>query len=459
MSKKNKNETKSFKSTMLSYFKSKIKDKSSIDVVPAKRKEIPNIIKMPPVVAHDSQEVAPKKAIVSNIRSPQRKKDNKYQNILEGLNNLREKVSGLVIPAKTTTHNHFTKNLYPSTKIKENIKHLHGRTEHKNTRTLKVVPKLIHITRPQTSSPHIDITRPQTSSPHTESSDHSRDTTQKQDKTVNNNNVTKVFSTNTLSDPVHNTIQKTKYETKIHPLIKSQTVIENNSNSEKTELVRPVISRNDKKETVPQNNTKIFNNTKKSLVHSILKNNKIIKTFSPSKATNDAKIPTEKSLPTLTNISNSVINEVKNVMQSGRKIRIPALAAGGLVSKPTVAQIGDSISPSGQPDPEIVTPMSKVPEMLAKTKTLEKSNTIINKTPTNKSIGSAAKQTMNENANLKLNKEDDKGGGDKPPVTVVNNSSTKTEAKPAPTPQTKPSKSSPAISSYAHLPRWRRGIG
>jgi hypothetical protein len=213
----------------------------------------------------------------------------------------------------------------------------------------------------------------------------------------------------------------------------------------------------------------VYNNTKDTVLNKIIRNNVFTKSFDTNIPTKNYNLTENKNhtstnnLPVtkLTNISNSAINEIKNSIESGKKIKIPSLAVGGVANVPTIAQIGDAVRPDGKRDPEIVAPMSKVPEILAKTKTLEQSQNIIDKNSKKSSLNNLATQTISENNNLKMDKEENKFKDTKEiPPTIINSPTiNQRSGGRSSSPQYFTPKTAAALSSYTHLPKWRRRMG
>jgi hypothetical protein len=465
--KTNSNKKPSFKDVMVSYFNHKNKQGTpELNIVPPKKKEVPNITKIiSPFQDNIQDQKTP--STIETLPNSSSKKDKDYLSVMNGLDNLKKGVEGLK-KSNLITNNYITNNFRTNKNIRNNktthnTPNINEKMNGAEERSKKIVYNTIRI--------------PFLSKNNNIPQNITNDNIKKVNiqpiikQTISNPPPLKSDSTNTKEN-IESSIVKPPSVITIPDVTKISPAptIQKHTNPE------PTIQKHINPEPTIQKHTKtnitsmkeVYNNTKDVLLNRIIKNNKFTKSFATSVPTknynsieNRNHTSTNSSPVTrLTNISNSVLNEVKNIIESGKKIKIPSLAIGGVAETPTIAQIGDAVDPSGRPDPEIVTPMSKVPEMLAKTKTMEKSQTIIDKNSKTSSLNNVAKQTMSENNSLKLNKEE--SPSKETPPTIINsptiNQGGGNNSAP-PVPQNITPKSSSSFSSYAHLPRWRRGMG
>ena len=141
------------------------------------------------------------------------------------------------------------------------------------------------------------------------------------------------------------------------------------------------------------------------------------------------------------NMNNVVGKEKYNLLN------VPSLAEGGVVDKPTLAMIGEG----GRS--EEVRPLDRSNKSIDIQKT---------QTPTASSV---AANSMNTNAALKMeqNNQGNAGGGANAPAVNVMNSQTTNPGKMTPPDSASfshsPSKSLMAIQTQTHFPRWRRTMG
>jgi len=464
---KNKNKNITFKNRMMSNFNHKKGNVKSPDltIMPPKKKKVPNLLNIisDPIL----QEPTPKTNNKTTDQTYNKKDGGRYLNTLHStLNHLKEKINGIITAGPNTTINkYYSTNKAYSTKNK----HIHIQRNN-NTKEVQILPKIIKI--------------PQKTLINTHTTENEKiNTVEKQAKNiVNNYNSTFLpqHQTKQLPTPMtEKTVpQKTNVELssdKRNKNIPQKTNVKLSSdriNNQSSKSSNPHTQQKTKTPVYQKitNIKEIYNTTKSAIINSILKNNKLVKTFASTKIppkttlttnnTNDNYQTYNPIVNKIANISNRTINEMKNIVHVGKKIKIPSLAKGGIASRPTIAQIGDALSPSGQPDPEIITPISKVPELLAKTKTLEQSSNIINKTANNKSIGSIAKERLQENTNLKAEQEKQNEDRPKGDVNIQSNQMIHTEGKnQLPKIETVRPKAIAALGVETHLPRWRRGIG
>ena len=476
--KTNSNKKPSFKDVMVSYFNHKNKQGTpELNIVPPKKKEVANITK---IISPFQDNIQDQKTpnTVEALPNSSSKKDKDYLSVMNGLDNLKKGVEGLK-KSNLITNNYVTNNFRPNKNINNNktthiTPNINEKMNDTEERSRKVVYNTIRIpflsknnNIPQNiTNDKIKKVNIQPIIKQTINNPHKSDLTNTKENMESS--IVKPPSVITIPDVAKKSPNSEEFNTKISPV----PTIQNHINP------TPTIQKHIKTNITSMK--EVYNNTKNVLLNKIIKSNKFTKSFAtsvPTKnynsienrnntSTNHTSInrnhtSTNSSPVTkLTNISNSALNEVKNIIESGKKIKIPSLAIGGVAETPTIAQIGDAVDPSGRPDPEIVTPMSKVPEMLAKTKTMEKSQTIIDKNSKTSSLNNVAKQTMSENNSLKLNKEESPSKETTPTIInspTINQGGGNNSAPPVP--QNITPKSSSSFSSYAHLPRWRRGMG
>ena len=452
----------SFKDVMVSYFNHKNKQGTpELNIVPPKKKEVPNIMKIiSPFQDNIQNQKTPN--TVETLPSSSSKKNKDYLSVMNGLDNLKKGVEGLK-KSNLITNNYITNNFRTNKNINKNISN--NKTTHN---TPNINEKINGAEERSKKVVYNTIRIPFLSKNNSIPQNITNDKIKKVNiqpiikQTISNPSPLKSDLTNTKENMESSVVKPPSVitipdVTKISPA----PTIQNHINP------APTIQKHTKTNITSMK--EVYNNTKDVLLNKIIKNNKFTKSFATSVPTknynsieNRNHTSTNSSPVTrLTNISNSVLNEVKNIIESGKKIKIPSFAIGGVADTPTIAQIGDAVDPSGRPDPEIVTPMSKVPEMLAKTKTMEQSQNIIDKSSKTASLNNVAKQTMSENNNLKLNKEESPNNKETPPTIInsptVNQGGGNNSAPPVP--QNITPKSSSSFSSYAHLPKWRRGMG
>ena len=255
------------------------------------------------------------------------------------------------------------------------------------------------------------------------------------EETTNENNV--------ITKDITNKIEKISKEItpKVIKLNKRKNDYKTTHASKKIPRVIELTKMNEKTQNVFKNlsnkmYTVVPSKTSSKILSSLIKyesNNTMQRNFDKSETFNS-----------MMNIRNLIGKEKYNVMQ------VPALQEGGIVSKPTLAMVGEG----GRP--EEIRPINKnnpTPNQLE----IQKSQ--------NPSATSVGVDSMNKNAALKVEKENDptSGGSDAGNQNMIVNSPT-IPAQDAPA-RTNPSfehgatKSSKALSTQTHYPRWRRTMG
>ena len=478
------------------------------DIIPNKIKGLPNLITPHRPEEEPAQE---KKRKTSLVKTQPKNKINQLNNVMSVIEDMKRKINGIRNIPNKTQDNYITRNIHLNTTKKYTLPQ---RTENTQNTITKIVPKFIKIpektlvTHNNTINSDHKTTDKVVHSINTVTAQErvantinklfttKNNTTNKNTQLRNNKNVTEksqnIYQTNVnlknekakfvpqkenkeqtnIPNTVNNTIIKPqKDKVTNNTIIKPQKdKVTNNTiiKPQKDKVVVP--NRKDKNETtLHEPNTtknsirKIFNNkniiTKNKMSIPMVVREKPSSMISNLHTTNILNRPNHRN--EAFHKSSTVINKLKNIMKDG-KIQIPALYAGGVVNSPILAKVGDATLPGGKSDPEMVTPISKVPEILAKAKTLEKTKNIIGKTTT-KNVPEIANRKLTENTEMKLNKEnssDDKSGSGNPPVIIAptNNTSVRGGAG-KPSIQNSPLKVSGAFRNYAFLPRWRRGIG
>jgi len=149
-------------------------------------------------------------------------------------------------------------------------------------------------------------------------------------------------------------------------------------------------------------------------------------------------------------IGTTLISNIEKIVPKNEIIEIPTFAEGGVVTKPTIAQIGDA--PGGD-QTEVVMSPRKIPEVLAKANVIEKTNKL--------TISEQAKKSMGENSELKINQQQanpSTNQASQPALInapkIINSSGNNSGGV-----QTQPSKSGAYLNSSSRLPRWRTQIG
>ena len=145
---------------------------------------------------------------------------------------------------------------------------------------------------------------------------------------------------------------------------------------------------------------------------------------------------------------------------------IPSLAEGGFVESPTIAQVGDAKTPGGKTEGEMVIAPSKLPEILAETNVIEKTqNRTIEKigeiksSPT-RGLTDMANDSLTTNADARTNQEmsmSSASASSSAPV-VINQAAQQTQSAPATT-SVGGQKVGMSDLSNISLPRWRSRLG
>ena len=172
-------------------------------------------------------------------------------------------------------------------------------------------------------------------------------------------------------------------------------------------------------------------------------NSSNINSSTNTSSTMQRNIDKNETFNNMMNVRNLIGKEKYNIMQ------VPALQDGGIVSKPTLAMVGEG----GRP--EEIRPIDR--NSSSQPLDIQKSQ--------NPSATSVGVDSMNKNAALKVEKENDptSGGSDTGNQNMIVNAPT-IPAQDAPA-RTNPSfehgstKSSKALSTQTHYPRWRRTMG
>ena len=198
---------------------------------------------------------------------------------------------------------------------------------------------------------------------------------------------------------------------------------------------------------------------KNVLKKSVLLHNHMNKTtFGDTNYENVSKVVNSENIKSLSPNITNVLTKQKE---------IPSLAKGGFVETPTIAQIGDAKSSSGKKEGEMVIAPSKLPEILAETnviektekKTIEKVGDI--KNSPSKGLSEMANESLMTNADRKAtqqtsnttNAQQDSG----PPV-VINQAGSTTQS-PAPSSSSGGQKLAFNDIMNVSLPRWRSRMG
>ena len=208
----------------------------------------------------------------------------------------------------------------------------------------------------------------------------------------------------------------------------------------------------------------IVDNSKDSIKNvlkkSVLLHNQVNKNaISNTNYENVSKIVNSKNVKSINpNISTVLTKELK----------IPSLAEGGFVDNPTIAQIGDAKLPSGKKEGEMVIAPSKLPEILAETKVLEKTEKKtaekigeIKNSPT-KGLSEMANESLMTNADRRITQQTNNNatnGQDAPSAPlVINQAGTQTSSAP-PTSSQGGQKLGMNDMMNVSLPRWRSRMG
>jgi len=319
-------------------------------------------------------------------------------------------------------------------------------------------------------------------------------------KVVNNDNTTNIMSQNPDTQPTkHETFIVDNKNAKVVP---EKTVINNNSTKvmpEKTVINNKnenVVVRDAKTRIIPEkteNNHSSSNKIENSISNTLNRIEKINKTTNSSmklhgivdNSSDSIKNVLKKSMlmhnrVNKNSISNTNYENVSKVINSkttksiipnistvfSKQTEIPSLALGGFVEKPTVAQVGDAKSPSGKSEGEMVISPSKLPDILAKTNVIEKTQKQIQKvdeikeSPT-KGLSEMANERLMINADRKTTQQANTSAPQDAPSTgpiVINQAGQQTSSAP-PTSSQGGQKLRFNDTMNVSLPRWRSQMG
>ena len=332
-------------------------------------------------------------------------------------------------------------------------------------------------------------------------------------KVVNNDNTTNIMSQNPDAQPTkHETFIVDNKSAKVVPektvvnnksaIVPEKTVVNNNNTKvvpEKTVVNNKnenVVVRDAKTRIIPEkseNNHSSVNKIENSISNTLNRIGKINKTTNSNmklhgivdNSSDSIKNVLKKSMlmhnrVNKNSISNTNYENVSKVINSkttksiipnistvfSKQTEIPSLALGGFVEKPTVAQIGDAKLPSGKSEGEMVISPSKLPDILAKTNVIEKTQKQIQKvdeikeSPT-KGLSEMANERLMINADRKTTQQANTSAPQDAPSTgpiVINQAGQQTSSAP-PTSSQGGQKLRFNDTMNVSLPRWRSQMG
>tara|TARA_B100001094_G_scaffold333010_1_gene407886 strand:- start:2528 stop:3739 length:1212 start_codon:yes stop_codon:yes gene_type:complete len=282
------------------------------------------------------------------------------------------------------------------------------------------------------------------------------------EKTVVNNNNTKVVPEKTVVNNKNENVVVRDAKTRIIPE-KSEN---NHSSVNKIEnSISNTLNRIGKINKTTNSNMKLHgivdnssDSIKNVLKKSMLMHNRVNKnSISNTNYENVSKVINSKT-------TKSIIPNISTVFS--KQTEIPSLALGGFVEKPTVAQIGDAKLPSGKSEGEMVISPSKLPDILAKTNVIEKTQKQIQKvdeikeSPT-KGLSEMANERLMINADRKTTQQANTSAPQDAPSTgpiVINQAGQQTSSAP-PTSSQGGQKLRFNDTMNVSLPRWRSQMG